>query len=397
MMKSAKDKKLFFSTQVPVLQNRVYSDKNVAKKAKSGCLDIVLDDEMGFAFNASFLENCVHYDRDYDNSVPSAIFMDYYDRIADYLVKQHDLRKGIVIDIGCGKGTFLSRFAGRYDFVRGIGIDPSYVGPPMAYSGRLKFVTEYFSQDHLSEDQIPALVLCRHVLEHIPSPVDFLKTIFAPFLQRQEEIPVFIEVPDLTWIIQKRAFWDFCYEHVNYFTRKSLAQCIEQAGGYISRVSSAFGDQYLWAEASLNASDRSQAENDYMVNTSERFRSQKWSQVCLNLKQHLELVRERIRTLSLAKKIVIWGMSTKGVMYSLELINSGVNVSYCVDINEQKQGKYAPLSGLKIVAPSDLDVDNDYAIVCMNPNYAIEIASLCYELGLKGMLLTPDGEAFNSL
>jgi hypothetical protein len=222
--------------------------------------------------------------------------------------------------------------------------------------------------------------------------VDFLKTIFKPLFHGAEDVPMFIEVPDLSWIIENNAFWDFCYEHVNYFNHESLNRCITQAGGHVSKVSSAFGGQYIWAEALMNLTNKNKT---LQTSKPTELTLQEYRKSECDFKKHLDVVMGRIRDLSLVKEIVVWGMATKGVMYSLHLVNSGIDFCYCVDINKHKQGKYSPLSGLKILSPDDLRLDKDYAIICMNPNYAMEIELQCHERGLKGMLFTPSGEVIN--
>jgi SAM-dependent methyltransferase len=387
-------KQLFFSDRVPLLQNKVYSNPETARRERSGCLNIVQDCETGFAFNADFQQNLVEYDKDYDNSVPSKVFMDYYDQIADYLVQNYDLKHGTVMDVGCGKGTFLTRLANRYDFIQGIGIDPSYEGPSTELHGRLQFIQETFSQKHIAKGTNPAIMLCRHVLEHIPSPIQFLQNIFKPLLNSAKDIPFFIEVPDLSWIVENHAFWDFCYEHVNYFTHSSLGHCITQAGGTVSKISSAFGKQYIWAEGILK---RLPSTTSLQSNKQNRLEFHFPGRNEYDFGIHLSHVVEKLRELSFHKEIVIWGMATKGVMYSLYMINNNIDISYCVDINERKQGKYSPISGRKILSPHELRSGKDFAIICMNPNYATEIESQCHELGLKGMLFTPECEVIHTI
>ena len=134
--------------RIPRLQNRVYVDEETAKQAQSGILDIAQDTATGFAFNEGYKDSPSDYDRNYNNSVPSITFMDYYDEIADYLVSRYDLRKRIIVDIGCGKGVFLTRLANRYNYIAGKGIDPAYNGPLTTCEGRVNFITEYFNQKH---------------------------------------------------------------------------------------------------------------------------------------------------------------------------------------------------------------------------------------------------------
>lgn len=96
---------IFSHSRVPILQNRVYSTAAEAKSAAVGDLEICL--EAGFGWNDKFNAELIKYDDQYNNAVPSPIFDAYYDRIADYLASRYDITAAPVVDIGCGKGTFL--------------------------------------------------------------------------------------------------------------------------------------------------------------------------------------------------------------------------------------------------------------------------------------------------
>lgn len=380
---------LYFADKVPILQNKVYPDAESAKQCPSGSLNIVMERETGLYINANFDASLMMYDRDYDNSVPSNIFMNYYDEIADYLLANYGLNEGTILDIGCGKGLFISRMASKYDSLTALGIDPSYEGPKTICDGRVRFINEYFTQQHISKDTKVSIVLCRHTLEHVPSPASFLRTIFEPFsLHEFEDIPVFIEVPDIDWITANDAFWDFCYEHVNYFSHKSLYQCITQAGGQVNAITPGFNGQYIWAEAVLNPSGHKSEQANKYVDEARPRETEKPGKV---FKTYIASVAERVGALSQEKPLVIWGMATKGVMYSLLLGSAGISADYCVDINERKQGKYSPLSGNRIASPTELKSSEKYAVICMNPNYVSEIKAQCIELGLDAMLYSPDG------
>jgi hypothetical protein len=410
MNKTDTTNRLFFLGKVPILQNKVYADEKSAKAAPYGSLDIRIDPLSGFAVNADYKEHLVHYDREYDNSVPSNAFYKYYDDIADYLVAHYDLTKSIIIDVGCGKGSLLSRMAGRFGFVRGLGIDPAYDGPQTICDGRIRFIKEYFTTEHVRET--PALVLCRHTLEHITSPTEFLERVFLQ-LNKEKNVPVFIEVPDLSWIIKNNAFWDFCYEHVNYFTKESLEKCIEKAGAGGTKISSAFGGQYLWAEAIINPTGRHDSldtsANGLPRGAAARSPNHSSTLVPLStsgeglgvrrydatldhehLTKHSEVVIRKVKDLSDQKKIVIWGMATKGVMYSMYLFNNNIPITHCVDINTRKQGKFCPLSGYEIISPNNLVTDQEYAVICMNPNYVSEIKDECRRLEIHARFFNPD-------
>jgi len=373
---------IFYSKKVPLLQNTVYLDQISAKTAPYGTLNITMDNKQ-FVFNSAFDPRLMVYDKSYDNSVPSKVFISYYDGIIDYLASRYNLRSGNIIEIGCGKGTFLTRTASRYKNINCLGIDPSYEGSKTSHNGRVKFINEYFKKEHINNINLISLILLRHTLEHIPSPIDFLKNIFHIFKYRikSKTLPVFIEVPDFMWTLKNDAFMDFCYEHVNYFTEKSISDCISAAGAHVTNITKAFKNQYIWAECTIN-SDRFTKAHSYRVNDPDL----KDKNFFTHFKNNLKTIINKIKILKINKKTVIWGMATKGVMFSLHLLNNHVEVDYCIDINRNKQGKYAPLSGYQISSPNCLVGKNNYAIICMNQNYAKEVHNLCRNLKVNHIM-----------
>jgi hypothetical protein len=360
---------IFRCSRVPILQNCVYNTPEEAKSVATGELEICL--EASFGWNRTFDEHLIRYDDQYNNSVPSFIFEGYYDRIADYLASRYDITSAPVVDVGCGKGTFLKRMADRYKF-EGIGIDPSYEGP--SKMGNLTFIAEEFQKGQVGFE--PSLVLCRHTIEHIPDPTAFLATIIGAF-PKGIQFPLFCEVPDLSWIIEQKSWWDFCYEHVNYFSGPSFRRCLQDANCGEVKVTPEFGGQYLWAEGVAN-STVSKDENEL----------QDLSSVG-SMNAYVEEMIQRVKELSHSRKLVIWGMATKGVMYALHAARQGVHISYGVDINTEKQGKFAPVSGLRIDAPENLPMSDSYAVICMNPNYTTEIAAHLERMNLDFVLVTP--------
>lgn len=261
--------------------------------------------------------------------------------------------------------------AKRYEF-KGIGIDPSYEGPSTL--GNLTFIAEEFSKGHVEFE--PSLVLCRHTLEHIPDPTAFLASIIGAF-PGGVRFPLFCEVPDLRWIIEQKSWWDFCYEHVNYFSSSSFGCCLRDAGCGEVNVTPEFHGQYLWAEGVANLKLSKQVDG-----------SQDLTAV-INMNTYVEEMIQRSKELSLSRRLVIWGMATKGVMYAIHAESHGVHISYGVDINKEKQGKFAPVSGLRITAPEDLPKKESYAVICMNPNYTSEIFAHLERLNLDFVLVTP--------
>jgi hypothetical protein len=233
----------------------------------------------------------------------------------------------------------------------------------------------------------PAVVICRHVIEHIPRPVEFLRSI-ADGLDRHAGTPFFLEAPDLSWIVEQEAFWDFCYEHCNYFSPTSFAVALQRAGFGVDGVSTGFGDQYLHAYAKSDAAiDRSSAVADVAAPFVKRIADYAEREA-----RSQEEVRALLATAkSNRRPIVLWGMATKGILFANLVDPEATLIDACVDVNERKQGAFVPVTGHRIDAPKSLRGTSDPLVIVMNPNYAGEIAETLRGLELDATLIDAHG------
>jgi SAM-dependent methyltransferase len=357
--------KSVLQTNVPVLQNRVYEHEKDAKESKAGIVDLTHCIDCNFTFNGAFDENIIVYDEHYDNAVPSKLFINYYKEICIYLYKKYDLENGFVYDIGCGKGTFLKMLCEMYPNVSGLGIDPSYEGNlnPLP---NLNFIQDFFKHEHVNNK--PSLILSRHVFEHIECPKNFLEIIHSP-ISKFVNVPVFIEVPDFEWIVKNKTFWDICYEHCNYFSEKSIEKMFQNNWSSLQSITKSFGNQYFWVEGIFNCNIRN--ENNFSeIKYTEIV---KFSKSVSSAKQNiLELIKKYKNA---NYKIIVWGMATKGVIFTNNVDSETNLIDYCIDINTEKQNKFTPITSHLIQSPAILNSISgmDSIIVIMNLNYLDEI------------------------
>lgn len=203
---------------IPVFQNKVYTDPDRARAAVRGSVRLLACDGCGYVFNGDFDATLMAYDADYQNEQShSGVFDQHLNAVVDLLF-QRGLCAGRVVEIGCGKGAFLNRLWDRG--VDALGFDTAYEGD----DPRVR--REYFSAHHRGL-AIDTLIL-RHTLEHIADPLAFLRTLTA---HCSPDTDLYIEVPDLDWIIDHQAFWDVFYEHVNYFLPRSLGALFRHGEG----------------------------------------------------------------------------------------------------------------------------------------------------------------------
>ena len=341
--------------RLPVFQNVVHASREAALNAAQAAFALGTCCACGFSWNTRFDAGVMVYDEHYDNHVASAMFVDYYRSLARMLIDRFGIVDGTVYDIGCGKGEFLRVFASLAPGVRCIGIDPSCT--PVSEANfelrRMAVDASVFGDD-------ARLVLLRHVLEHIATPVGFLQAL----REAMPAAPLFVEVPDLDWMLATGAFWDFCYEHCNYFTPASLAGALARSGFALIDAAASFGDQYQWALAlpgdTVTLPPAAGAALTAVAGYADR--------------EAQALARLAARA-DAAGGLVLWGMATKGVILSVLL--GAERVRGGIDMNHRKHGRFAPGSGVEIHAAKWLDtLPADSEILVMNPNYLPEISRI---------------------
>lgn len=371
--------------RLPAMQNYVYRTREAAKAAPQGELSIAICRSCGFAANRSFDPSLLVYDSGYDNAVPSAVMAAYYREIAAYLGEKHGLADGgLVVDVGCGNGAFLATICEMFPHCRGLGVDPALDRSREEDGGRVVLVQDVFKAEVIKEQ--PSLIVCRHVLEHIPRPVEFLRSIreaVADF----DACPCFFEVPDLGWIVEHEVFWDFCYEHCNYFSAASFAEALRRAGLEPTGTRAAFGGQYRWIEAlSAAAGAAAPGQERPADGLADRLAAYASAEAA-----KMGSTRERLRQWKHdGTAIAVWGMATKGVLFSLLVDPDASLIDFCVDANANKQGCFVPLTAHAISAPTALQESaaGKALVLVMNENYRDEIEATCRGMGIDATCIS---------
>ena len=335
-------KLLYAQDNFPVFQNRMYESADAAKACGRGDIRLIEDLSSGLVRNDAFDPALVDYDPAYQNEqANSAPFRAHLEQIADLIDQSIGLDD--LIEVGCGKGTFLEMLAARGASISGF--DPTYEGDnPLIQH-------HYFGPDlGLSAK---GLVL-RHVLEHIPDPYSFLCQLRDA---NEGRGLIYIEVPCFDWICENRAWFDIFYEHVNYFRLSDFAKMF----GRTVHLGRSFGGQYLSVIGDLSTLRAPAYDAAAPAPFPEDF------------------------TASLDGFVpgtgggdVVWGGASKGVIYALLRARAGAPVKAVIDINPGKQGQYLAGTGLRVSAPEDVlpELPQDARIFVMNPNYLEEIREM---------------------
>ena len=363
---------------VPVHQNVVCATEEEAHRFARGNLSLALCRDCGFVFNAAFKPECLKYGAGYNNSQSySPYFRHYVSDMAVRLVAKYGLVGKLIIEVGCGQGEFLKLLCSGGKN-RGVGFDPSYVGPDTEGDGAVRFVRTYYNEDQSGYP--PDFVCCRHVIEHLQFPLVMLRAVRRTIGERTGAV-VYFETPDLNWILETGAFWDFFYEHCSYFSERSLVWAFRQAGFKVIDAYSTFNGQYLCIEARSLAGatpakvcapeglDDLRAGVDAFARTS---------------RERLEACKQRITSFLEAGGCAVWGAAAKGVTLANLVDPDRGYISCLIDVNPEKQERFIPGSGHKIVSPEYLrhTARLPGGIINMNPNYLEENRSILKTMSL---------------
>ncbi len=126
---------------VPVHQNLLMDSKKEAIEIQRGDLKLFVCNECGFIFNQSFDFTKLNYGKNYDNTQDiSSYFNSHTSKLASELVEEKGIKNSVIVEIGCGKGSFLKKLVLNKNWNNtGFGFDPSYVGKKSQLNGRLNF------------------------------------------------------------------------------------------------------------------------------------------------------------------------------------------------------------------------------------------------------------------
>lgn len=341
---------LYRAAGIPAMQNKLFSSRAQALNAPTASLELC-QDETGLVFNRCFDPTVVAYDDSYQNDQGRSLqFQQHLNEVCELCCRHLSSKKNLIVDVGCGKGGFV-------EHLRGKGVNA--IGYDNAYQGRSPYIRKsFFSVD--SHDRGDLLTL-RHVLEHIPSPWQFLNGIAAA---NGYQGFLYVEVPDLEWILEHRAYFDLFHEHVNYFRADDFSR---RFGGGVIFQANSFGGQYL--SVVINLECMRDCDQSSLARESDSGLQAAFDQ----LSQYEDMT---YATLAESHEIVLWGAAAKGVVFAAKAppaINR--KIAYAIDINPSKQGHFMPVSGVEVLDHSTgvRRLDPSRLVVIMNPNYEQEI------------------------
>lgn len=366
---------VFALGNVPVICNQLWPDAEAARTAPSGTVDLVRCPDCAMIWNADFDPARMEYAPGYENALHfSPKFQAFAEGLASGLVERFDLGGRDVVEIGCGDGHMLDLMV-KHGARSATGFDPSMAGKTSEFTARdgVEIVPEYFRSDQL--DRPFDAVLCRHVLEHLDTPMPLLEDIRRAIGAR--DVPVYFEVPNAGWMLEAHSLWDVIYEHVGYWTEPALITAFRRAGFQPVRVATGYDGQFLMIEArpALPEPDAIAEGVERVAVAAEAFAAA----------SEAEIARLGAMLGALEGRAVIWGAGSKGITFANVVGDKAAALAALVDLNPRKHGLYAPGAALPVVAPEALANLSPALVLISNALYEAEISGQVSDFGL-----TPD-------
>jgi SAM-dependent methyltransferase len=364
---------------VPLLQNRVWPDRGSAREAPSGALDFALCSVCGFAWNRAFEAGRLVYDPEYNNDqMGSQRFRAHVGAMIERMLKslppdhpQH------LVEVGCGQGALLADLAQRRRFASLTGFDPAWRGEDGQAIGDITIHRRLFAPDEAgTATRDNDIVVSRHVIEHVADPLAFLRAIRSTM--RADVGRLFLETPDIEWIVETFQPQDLFYEHCSIFSGDALQLALAATGFEALSVERVFDGQYLWAEA--RPADEKRISGGCNFAAAARAFA----------KRREHFVRDWHAAIAemASSAVYLWGAASKGVTFALLVDPDGTSLAGAIDINRDKVGRFMPRTGVPIFAPSVLK--NGDTVIIMNPSYHVEIAREIAGMGISARLLSLD-------
>lgn len=369
----------FESRGVPVDVGVQWESRVAARGCPRGDIRLAFCRKCGLVVNTVFEPERLCGTQPYENPLDcSPTFQAYARALAERLVERYGVRDKTVVEIGCGNGSFLRGLCALGDN-RGFGFDPGYTAGPAVVEGAgtaVSIIAAEYSPRHA--DQRADLLCCRHLLDHISTPREFL-TGLRELLTGQDDAIAYFEVPECRDIFVGPYPWLIIYEHCLYFTSRSLSRLFAECGYFVQGFGTTYGDSFAFVEARLARQTDgepgvSESDLSELAATVETF-SSRYARVLEHW--HLRL-RER---LSRGDRVILWGAGARAVGFT-NAVGAADQIPYVVDLNPRKWAHYLSGTGQEIVPPEFLREYSPNVVIIMNSIYREEIESSVGALGL---------------
>jgi cyclopropane fatty-acyl-phospholipid synthase-like methyltransferase len=269
-------------------------------------------------------------------------------------VKKYSLEGKKIIEIGCGRGEYLSIMSqvGAETY----GLEYSKDSVNQCIKSGLRAQAGFIENEKHKIRGAPFdAFFILNFFEHLPSPNDLLRVVSNNL---KDDAVGIVEVPNFDMILKKKLFSEFTTDHLMYFTKDTLTTALALNGFDVLECNEVWHDYILSAVV----------KKRNMLDTAGFHKNQNRI-----TKEAQEYVRQFKNG-----RLAVWGAGHQAFA-AISLFGIARSVKYIVDSAPFKQGKYSPATHIPIVSPDKLNFDLVDAIIIMAGSYSDEIVKIIKE------------------
>lgn len=298
------------------------------------------------------------------------------DRIKEVMFSTGDW----VLEIASNDGYLLKNFVPFG--IKAIGVEPAENVAEISKALGIQTISQFFSSDLASEllaqNGYPKLIIANNVMAHVPDLMDFVKGLA---ILCGPETQISIENPSLANILVGMQFDTIYHEHYSYLSATAVATISEMNGLRLTKVEELSihgGSNRYWLtklesekiiDSSVGSVSSSEIESGLFNSKEWADHSSKVTSILDGFHAWLRLGKENHR------QIYGYGAAAKASTI-LNAINLDPNLLLAIaDVSLEKQQRFMPPHGTKIISPQDLFDANPTDVVIFPWNIKSEIAS----------------------
>lgn len=299
----------------------------------------------------------------------SDVIKDFKTRQFTEFLHKYSLQGKKIVEIGCGRGEFLSLLS-TLD-VKAYGVEYAESAVHECLNGGLNVFRGYPDRGagKLANGPFDGFLLLMF-LEHMPEPNVALRVIYENLV---DDAIGLIEVPNFDMLLRNKLFSEFISDHLLYFTKETL-QTLLQLNGFEVMSCIEMRDDYV---ISVVVKKRSRLDISCFYDCQ------------VNITNDIDEYLKRFGT----KRVAIWGAGHQALAI-IALTGISSRIRYVIDSASFKQGKYTPATHVPIVAPETLHSDPVEAVIIMAASYSDEVARIIrqqFDLNMEVAILRDFG------
>ncbi len=266
-------------------------------------------------------------------------------------IEEYALRGKKVLEVGCGRGEYLSIL--QQGGAKAHGLEYSRDSVAQCIAGGLCVSRGFIDNTACELEGAPfSAFMILSYLEHLPDPNGTLGGVRRHLVDGGVGL---VEVPNFDMILRQNLFSEFTTDHLSYFTEDTLRTTLALNGFEIVDC------RAVWHDYILSA----------VVRKRDKLDLSRFSACQSQVKKEIEGYLRRYG----GKKAAIWGAGHQALAM-IALTGLADKIRYVIDSAPFKQNKFTPATHVPIVSPDVLESDPVDAIIVMAASYSDEVARI---------------------